>query len=804
MKVRNFLEGFSTRQHVPATTTAQATAFRTLAKCVCNRRKEKEKSKLASNSDKTPKHSRFVARNSVAMVWSSPTGSSSSPAEVQVCAIASTIGVDSERLVEVCQQMRQEYVVEAWQLPDLDSRQWEQLKAPIGLAVAVKHISTQRRFLSPERNVVLVQEEEKEQEVADNMMCCDDAIFPSTSLGWSSEPKEETQEKEVETKTASEENNMGFKAVQENVDEQISSVNITVVAANDPVKVEKAAEAQKSVAVVENQPYDEKDAPSVEPSEKKTGFIEEYTEWLKHVIVASTDDNEKALSPKADPPSPHDSTTLVPEIENGNNDDQLQSELDSKEEQTSIEAFDECDPSITAAFQNRVLDASDATKIPEKLALDASETTMIAHSNPEIARFDNQSDNPSSESEIITTDSKDTQRTRGRAESFDSSMEEEFSKEINEEFSSQSETMESETQTTPQQTIRSVESTESDSSSAYLEYDYKGIVKVIDDPKEYTQQAIHDDVEMEEMQDGDSDTESQINRDIFSSIPKSASFSESSEDGPEGHGGEKGKEEQGEVEAVVEEEDEEVEDYVNEVEVKEEEEEEVEDYVNLPDKESPKDEQMESAPISIIKKKETPENFSDDITVAHSNVSPEGKQSASKRRNNARIYPHEYDRGESSSSYLVETASLQNILVELPMEDHRTVLSQLLIMTNARDRVSRTNLAFQVQDTLVELIEKHQIDVDPAKAVQIIFHLSRLKKVYREMFGKSLFKAMSKLYKKSEKTERGKSSPKTKKKKGKRSTTDKESPIKDDKNTQQKDEIIETDETDGEGVQDAI
>ena len=709
--------------------------------------------------------------------------------------------------MEVCQQMRKEYVVEAWQLPDLDSRQWEQLKAPIGLAVAVKHIATQRRFLSPERNVVLLQEEEKEQEVADNMMCCDDAIFPSSSLGWSSEPKEETQETEAETKTASEENNLGSKADEENVDEQISSVKTTVNAANNTVEeVTKAAEAQKKVAVAENQPYDEKDVQSFDPSEKKTGFIEEYTEWLKQVIVASTDDNEKSLSTKADPPSPHDSTTLVPEIENDNTDDQPQSELYSKEEQTSIEAFDECDPRITAAFQDKVLDSSGATKITEKLAVDASETTMIAHSNPEIAHFDNQSNNPSSESEIITTDSKDTQRTRGRAASFDSSMEEEFSKEIKEEFSSSlSETMESETQTIPQQNISSVESTESDSSSAYLEYDYKETIKAIDDPKEYTQQVIHANVEMEETQDGDSDTESEINRNIFSSIPKSASFSESSEDGPEEDRGEKGGEEQGEAEAVVVEEDEEVEDYVNEVEVKEEEEEEeVEDYVNLPDKESPHDEQMESAPISIIRKKETPDNFSDDITVAHSNVSPEGKQSASKRRNNARIYPHEYDRGESSSSYLVETASLQNILVELPMEDHRTVLSQLLIMTNARDRVSRTNLAFQVQDTLVALIEKHQIDVDPGKAVQIIFHLSRLKKVYREMFGKSLFKAMSKLYKKSEKTEKGKSSPKTKKKKGKRSTTDKESPIKDVKNTQQKGEIIETDETDGEGVQDAI
>lgn len=104
-----------------------------------------------------------------------------------------------------------------------------------------------------------------------------------------------------------------------------------------------------------------------------------------------------------------------------------------------------------------------------------------------------------------------------------------------------------------------------------------------------------------------------------------------------------------------------------------------------------------------------------------------------------------------TSSFETETAALQSILVELPDDDHRAILSQLMIMTNARDKNSRTNLAFQVQDTLVGLIEKNEMDVEPAKAVQLIFHLSRLKKSYRQIFGKSLFKAMSKLYKRSEK-----------------------------------------------------
>lgn len=104
-----------------------------------------------------------------------------------------------------------------------------------------------------------------------------------------------------------------------------------------------------------------------------------------------------------------------------------------------------------------------------------------------------------------------------------------------------------------------------------------------------------------------------------------------------------------------------------------------------------------------------------------------------------------------TSSFQIETSTLQDILAQLPDDDHRSILSQLMIMTNARDRNLRINIAFQIQDSLVALIAKNNMDVEPAKAVQLIFHLSRLKKSYRIIFGKSVFKAMSKLYKRSEK-----------------------------------------------------
>ncbi|MGK3735256.1 MAG: hypothetical protein ACI90V_002096 [Bacillariaceae sp.] len=74
-----------------------------------------------------------------------------------------------------------------------------------------------------------------------------------------------------------------------------------------------------------------------------------------------------------------------------------------------------------------------------------------------------------------------------------------------------------------------------------------------------------------------------------------------------------------------------------------------------------------------------------------------------------------------------------------------------MIMANARDEVSRTNIAFQVKNYLLNTIEKCEIEIDSDKAIKLIFHLARLKKPHRSLFGKSLFKAMSKLFKRTEK-----------------------------------------------------
>jgi hypothetical protein len=65
-------------------------------------------------------------------------------AEIRVRQVASKIGLSDanpEILETVCEQMRQEFVVEEWQLPALDSFQWKSLQAPIGLAAAVRQLS---------------------------------------------------------------------------------------------------------------------------------------------------------------------------------------------------------------------------------------------------------------------------------------------------------------------------------------------------------------------------------------------------------------------------------------------------------------------------------------------------------------------------------------------------------------------------------------------------------------------------------------------------------------------------------------
>jgi hypothetical protein len=104
-----------------------------------------------------------------------------------------------------------------------------------------------------------------------------------------------------------------------------------------------------------------------------------------------------------------------------------------------------------------------------------------------------------------------------------------------------------------------------------------------------------------------------------------------------------------------------------------------------------------------------------------------------------------------TTSFEAETKGLQDILKQLPDDDHRSILSQLMIMANARGQASRVRLALQVRESLAISMERSNVDGQIDKATHLIFHLALLKKSCRKLFGTCLFKAMSKLYTKAEK-----------------------------------------------------
>mmetsp|Transcript_26653 Transcript_26653/g.43808 ORF Transcript_26653/g.43808 Transcript_26653/m.43808 type:complete len:511 (-) Transcript_26653:65-1597(-) len=143
----------------------------------------------------------------------------------------------------------------------------------------------------------------------------------------------------------------------------------------------------------------------------------------------------------------------------------------------------------------------------------------------------------------------------------------------------------------------------------------------------------------------------------------------------------------------------------------------------------------------------------DEATVVVSNVSSDckvSKQAGQPTRVTTVSFEVSTDIPETST-FESEQEALQEILFKLDDEDHRNILSQLLIMANARDYASRVKLSYQIRDFLLTSIEQNKVEADSDNAVQLIFHLARLQKPYRLRFGKSLFKDMSKLYKRAEK-----------------------------------------------------
>lgn len=481
---------------------------------------------------------------------------------------------------------------------------------------------------------------------------------------------------------------------------------------------------------------------------------------MKQVMVATAKDGEDTLATENGITNRAEASTSLPKTDikdDGNHtrciDSMVKPTFTStigEVEQANSERVDECDPKIMRSSESKGPATPVKTKTADYLEQEILTTPIIFENIEEREQSGIKSSNIS-EQEIPVAIEKNAEPTQTKAVPFDGTEQEnptQAAKVENELKESQVE-------------ISSTESTEKDCLVVPKCEERPLVGNDNEEGKNVTNKLINveklsktDDAgdKEETTEANSSDSESDVNANIFSGIPNSASFSEDEDEDNDGPAEKKSSHEPTEDTPIL----------------------------NMGD---------EEATLVL-------HSYSDDITVAHSNVSPEGKKSASNRNKKARKYPHEYDR-EASTSFEVETSSLQKILVELPTDDHRAILSQLMIMTNARDRVSRTNIAFQVQDSIVALIEKHEIGVDPAKAVQIIFHLSRLKKSYRATFGKSLFKAMSKLYKESEK-EKKKSSPR--KKKNKSTVVDHKSLNKNDEGAPQKG-VIEGDKNRGDSVQ---
>jgi len=689
----------------------------------------------------------------------------SSPAEIQVREIASKIGLfeDSEILANVCHKMRKEYVVEEWQLPVLDSRQWEKMHAPIGLAVAVQHISAHRlrekQMQSPfeERQVHnntqtynekgrkerVLFSEEKKQAVEENE---EDPLVPlsfhkdmarsnASSAGLSNQEKEK-EDNEIVANITMAASSADHSMVE--IEARTAYIEASTITADEKVK-DEPSKTENVVTMNANEQCDERNNPPLASDnfEKIDEFSEDCADWSKLAMIATEKDEQESLEREEEYNHGTEVKIALPEIDN-NGDEDFHEEIDDSTmspassssvkiaeiAQVNMESVNGIEQNIPRSVENKKEATQVETEPVDSSVWEKSTALEFVKKKQEEAQVGIESIDRI-EREIPTIGEKNLEAAQVKTESLDG---------IEQKFST-APAKGSREQKTSQVKFKSIESTRSDCATRRNHAEKKEtklVENVAVDGIDTVTTTLQDEKKLEKdfkltqreetPEISSSDSEPDDSTTIFSGLGNSVSFSED------------------------------------------------EDDHRLPDKKSSQLDRLldplESREDATISSRNDLENYlllfpdydPDDVTVVVSNVSPECKKSVSKIKMKHK-YRHEYDRG--TSSFEIETVALQQILVKLPDDDHRAILSQLMIMTNARDKVSRTNLAFQVQDSLVALIEKNELDVMPAKAVQLIFHLSRLKKSYRMIFAKSLFKAMSKLYKRTEKLKK-KNSPKKK------------------------------------------
>ncbi|VEU45034.1 unnamed protein product [Pseudo-nitzschia multistriata] len=644
-----------------------------------------------------------------------------SPAETEVRRIASKIGLpeDSDLLATVCHKMRKEYVVEAWQLPSLDSRQWEKMNAPIGLAVAVQHLSSQRL----REQLLQCREEQQIQEDIDadieRQICLtlpfrgrneqmgrshvsercnpngDILASLSSTTSDSSVVSERGKSKETinifteaETKT---ESDLTGPVLLPNADETSKEIPRLAPPMNpkpsctgidtprEDIDEDPKEDQQKEI----NQGLFDSDHGS-----ETAEFSEPFPKWLNLSTVASGQHDEKPqklLSDEDYGEKPDGrfnaiaSPTETEETKNGSTHD-----ISSGSEGLETKASPRKQLSVVT---HREPSKDDVESVQETLALNASSKPVGDETNAE-------------ESQIIPGDTIETPNET-TVPALPRPVETQPNPEPEHAETEPSENTETDSTTVDNTRLASDENQE----------------PKIACPRSSGSPQAKDKTGERTLEKTDSDSESEDATNIFSGLGSCVSFSEEEEDDV--------------LAFVVEREAAQQKSLLGPI---------AEESTNTtPAAGRYETNENAASPVSG--------SDDDEITVAVSNVSQAAKKSGSRRaKETSKKYPYD-NRGDQK----IDTSALQVILVRLPDVDHRSILSQLLIMANAKDKASRITLAFQIQDLLLDLMEKHKMEEGSEKAVQLIFHLARLKKQYRVIFGKSLFKAMSALYKESEK-----------------------------------------------------
>jgi hypothetical protein len=686
------------------------------------------------------------------VVFPRTTSSTASEAEVRVREIASRIGLteDSEILQTVFHKMKEEYVVELWQLPALDSRQWDKLQAPVGLAVAVQRLAS----------------------ASSSSLARSASLASLFRLSHDRDQQQEPQQQGFRTSTSS-------------IFRLSKDSSSTVIEGNTHVaSVESMVEEEAVTALLSNIPSD---LPPLDLNKSSGGNTccsanssdpEDQLDGLEMKTESRLEQNDSNHSK-----SLSQASMILDGCENSIMDERVVEEGkagDDTDSETSINIplNSECgeQPALTSAYY---LDSRSSSSTEDILALCLADSdpedvqvTNDRNKDPGINRVEQQegetvniyaattSATPFSHPEIqVLCDSK---------EDLDLSREQDQEAErVSTDVTAPSTTTASTLFTTPEK-----QSMSHSLDTNRVEDQETEIVNISIKASPTTTAITLLPTPEKLSMGGNTDSPVRVEKTIFSRSEKSSPILAFTSSDP--------LLQSSRLASVT-----------KRLTMSSSSDEEGENsFLEIPRTEAVN--RTESLSKLLVQAQNFADsNNDDDNTVVVSNVSPEG-QAVAFRRTKSELYSHPSVEGTynglffqclgsyfvtvrsklrksisillfcpfcfclsiemaETSSYEDEMAQLQEILKHLPDEDHRSILSQLMIMSNARGKASRIKVALQLKDSLLSSMENHQLQGESNNAVYLILHLARLKKSYRQLFGKSIFKAMSKLYTKTEK-----------------------------------------------------